>query len=157
MLSISFIWHKNDKTCYLVPCPGWGGGGGGEFRISSDRDDRMGAKIKPPKKSLVLQTKPPKIPDQNSTPKKSRAEFPSHKNFQKRPEYGSYHESSDCFEYPKISYINPAAPKILAKIFLSNRNPEIENFKPKKILRSSLSLIIRSTPPPPVPCLCNFH
>ena len=154
ILSISFIWHKNDKTCYLVPCPGWGGGG--KFRISSDRDVRMGAKIKPLKKSLVLQTKPPKSLNQNSTPKKSHAEFPSHKNFQKRPEYGNYHESSDCFEYPKISYINQAAPKILAKIFLSKRNPEIENFKPKKILRSSLSLEIRSTPPPRFPAYVIF-
>ena len=72
ILSISFIWHKNDKTCYLVPCPGWWWwcGAGGGFRISSDRDDRMGAKIKPPKKSLVLQTKPPKIPEPKFNPQK---------------------------------------------------------------------------------------
>ena len=31
------------------------------LRISSDRDDRMGAKIKTPKKSLGVQTKPQKI------------------------------------------------------------------------------------------------
>ena len=47
-------------------------GGGGVFRISSDGVNRMGAKIK---------TK--KIPDQKLTPKKSHAEFPSLRNFQK--------------------------------------------------------------------------
>ena len=52
------------------------GGGGGttlDFKISSYRNDRMGAKIKPPKKSL----------DQKLIPKKSHAKFPSLKNFQK--------------------------------------------------------------------------
>ena len=52
---------------------GWGGGGVRVLRISSDGDDRMGAKIRTPKKSLGPATKP----------KKSHAEFPSHKNFQK--------------------------------------------------------------------------
>ena len=47
-----------------------------------------------------------------------------------------YHESSDCFEYPKNPYLN----------------------QPKKLLRSSLSLEIQlSNPPPPplgsVPCI----
>ena len=46
---------------------------GGVLWISSDRDDRMGAKIKTPKNSL----------DQNLASKKSHAKFPSHKNFQK--------------------------------------------------------------------------
>ena len=50
-----------------------GGGGVRVLRISSDGDDRMGAKIRTPKKSLGPATKP----------KKSHAEFPSHKNFQK--------------------------------------------------------------------------
>ena len=46
----------------------------GVLRISSDRDDRIGAKIKTQKKSL----------DQNLFPKKSHAEFLCHnKNFQK--------------------------------------------------------------------------
>ena len=33
--------------------------------------------------------------------------------------------------------------------FSNQKNPEVENFKAQKILRSSLSLEIRSTPPPP--------
>ena len=43
----------------------WGGGEEEEeraLRISSDRDDRMGAKIKTPQKSLGLQREPPKNP-----------------------------------------------------------------------------------------------
>ena len=39
-----------------------GRGPGGVLRISSDGDDRMGAKIKAQKKSLGLPTKPKKIP-----------------------------------------------------------------------------------------------
>ena len=77
----------------------------------------MGAKIRTPSKSLGPQTTPPKNPsDQNLTPRKSHAEFPSHNNFQKagivakqvwfyfirgitRPGVcGNYHESSDCFQ-----------------------------------------------------------
>ena len=38
------------------------GEGGGVLQISSDRADRMGAKIKTPKKSVGLQTKPKNIP-----------------------------------------------------------------------------------------------
>ena len=41
--------------------------------------------------------------DQNLTPQKSHAEFPSHKNFQMATQQGyvrrNHHESSDCFEY----------------------------------------------------------
>ena len=48
-----------------------GGGGGGVLWISSDGNDRMGAKIKTQKKLL----------DQELTPKKSHAEFPSLRKF----------------------------------------------------------------------------
>ena len=112
LISISFIWHKNDKTCYLVPCPG------GVLRISSDRDDRMGAKITPPppsKKNLK----------QNLTPNKSHVEFSSHKNFQKRPGYaGIISNLQIVLNTPKYPYINQAAPKILAKNFLSQKIPK---------------------------------
>ena len=51
------------------------------------------------------------------------------------------------FEYPKKSLLKSSYPqKILAEIFLPPKNPEIENCKPPKILRSSLSLEIRRTP-----------
>ena len=84
----------------------------------------------------------------NQTPKNSHAEFPSHKNFQRNYAAGirgNYHESSDCLEYPKKNpFLNQATRKTLAEIFLT----KIENFKPQKILRSSLSLEIRSFPRP---------
>ena len=51
---------------------------------------------------------------------------------------GHYHESSDCFE------IKPH--KNTCQIFVPQKHPRIENFKNKKILRSSPSLEIRSTP-----------
>ena len=46
------------------------GGGGGVLRISSDGDDRMGAKIKTPKTSLGLPIKPEKIPRPKINPQK---------------------------------------------------------------------------------------
>ena len=51
------------------------------------------------------------------------------------------HEYSDCFEYP-----NQATKKNTCQNFPSHKNPKTENFKPKKILRLSLSLEIRRTP-----------
>ena len=53
------------------------------LRISSDRDDRMGAKIKTPKKSLGFQTKPKKIPWPKLTPKKFHAKYPVIKSSRK--------------------------------------------------------------------------
>ena len=51
-----------------------------------------------------------------------------------------YHESSDCFEYPKIPYLNQAIQKSACQIFLPSPPPtpapqknRIErSFKPKK-------------------------
>ena len=40
-------------------------------------NDRMGTKVKPPKKSLGLPTKPKKSLDQKLAPKKSHVELPS--------------------------------------------------------------------------------
>ena len=76
----------------------------------------MGAKIKTQK--ILLGFK------QNA--KKTQAEFPGHKNFQK---------ALNDIKTPKKPYLNQATPK----------SPENENFKPKKILRSPLSL---EYPPP---------
>ena len=49
---------------------------------------------------------------------------------------------------PKNPYLNQATKKNTCQNFPTQKNPEIENFKPPKILRLSLSLEIRSTPPP---------
>ena len=92
-----------------------------------------------------------KIPWQNLTPKKSHAEFPSHKNFQRyyvAGVRGKHPESSDWFEYPNKSLLTSSYPKNTCQNFPTQKNPEIENFKPQKILPSSLSLEIRSTPSP---------
>ena len=82
-------------------------------------------KSKPKNKSLDLKL----------TPKKSHAEFPKLQNFQEAKQVWlyfigwdmrrHYHKSSDCFEYPKNT---------------------CQIVPPKKILRSSLSLEIQSTP-----------
>ena len=112
----------------------------------------MGAKIKTPKNPLHgLYTKPKKSLDQNLTPKKSHAEFPSHKNFQRyyaAGVRGKHPESSDWFEYPNKSLLTSSYPKNTCQNFPPQKNPDIENFKPQKILPSSLSLEIRSTPHP---------
>ena len=50
---------------------------------------------------------------------------------------------------PKNPYLNQANPKNTCQNFPTPKNPETENLKPQKILRSSLSLEIQSTPPPP--------
>ena len=50
---------------------------------------------------------------------------------------------------PKNPYLNQANQKNTCQNFPTPKNPETENLKPPKILRSSLSLEIQSTPPPP--------
>ena len=55
----------------------------GVLRISIDGDDRMGAKIKTQKDPYSFQQNPKNSLDQKLTPKKSHAEFPSLKIFQK--------------------------------------------------------------------------
>ena len=47
-------------------------------------------------------------------------------------------------------YFNQATKKNTCQNFPIQKYPEIEHFKPKKILRSSLTVEIRSTPPPHV-------
>ena len=96
-----------------------GVGGEGEeegvlvVRISIDRDDQMGKKIKR-KKSLDQNLIPPAKKGKKSHPGICR----------------NYQESSDCSEYPKEFPIQIKVPKkILAKIFLSK-------FQTQTILRS---------------------
>ena len=58
------------------------GGGGGVVvpRLSSDRDDQMGAKIKTPKNPCGLKQNPKKSLDQNLTPKNPMPNFRAIKN-----------------------------------------------------------------------------
>ena len=60
----------------------------------------------------------------------------------------SYHESSDCFEYPKNTFEIklPEKKNILAKILQPKKIRKLKISHPKKIHWSSLSLKIRCTP-----------
>ena len=136
-------WRENYYRVKVPVEPRWGGGG--VLRISSHGNDGMIEFIQNPKNFL----------DQKLTPKKCHDEFPNLQNSQRAVEdithnkKGSqdmrvlprYHESSDCFEYPKKSLLKSSHPK---------QNPGIENFKTApKIVQSSPSLELRSIPPPP--------
>ena len=46
--------------------------------------------------------------------------------------HGHYHESSDHFEYPKKSILKSSHPKKYLPNLHTQKNPGIENFKPKK-------------------------
>ena len=56
------------------------------------------------------------------------------------------------FNTPKISLLKSSYPKKYLPNFRTRKNPRIENFKLKKVLRSSPSLEIPTTPPPPRLC-----
>ena len=87
----------------MPPYPKGGGGGGGMLRISSDGDDRMGAKTKTPIN-------------------------PRGKNLFIHHTLWSYRESSYCFKYPQ----NSSYPEIYFPNFLTQKNPGIKNFNPPK-------------------------
>ena len=94
---------------------------------------------------LGHESKPKKSVDQKLTPKKSHAEFPSLKNFQKtlnditclfylvvlHPQnyaariHWHYHKSSDCFKNQKNPYLNQATPKKYLPNFPTQKSPSI--------------------------------
>ena len=47
---------------------------------------------------------------------------------------GHHHKSSDYFEYPKKSLLKSSHAKKYLPSFPTQKNPGIENFKPKKVL-----------------------
>ena len=79
-------------------------------------------------------SKPPKNPyGFKQYLKKSHAEYPSHKNFQRNYAariYENYHESPYCFEWPKKSLLKSRYPKRFLPKFPHQRNPKIEDFNP---------------------------
>ena len=121
----------------------------------------MEAKIKTPKNSRTKKL---------FNPKKSHAEFPSHKNFQKalndikriiktfvmeclclfihtQQRYaGTITNLHIVLNSQKNPYLNHATQKNTCQNFPTQKYPKIEILKPKKILRSSMSLGIQSTP-----------
>ena len=92
-----------------------------------------GGKNENPKKSL----------DQNLIPKKPHAEFPSHKNFQKASNDITQKIETSVLNTLKNPYLTQATQKFSSPQKM--RNPK---FRTQKILQSSLSLEIWSTPTP---------
>ena len=70
--------------------------------------------------------------DQNLTPKKSDAEFPSHQKFPESIKW--YDKSSNCFEYHQKILLKSSYQKKNLLKFSYLKNPNIENIKPQKIL-----------------------
>ncbi len=113
-------------------------------------------KTQHPKKSLSLPTLPKKIPGPKIAPKKIPCQITP-----KLPGgaitlvfvYSSFHKYAKAVPNhfslflitKKIPYLNQVTQKNLPNL-LTQKNPRIENFKPKKILRSSPSFTSRSTP-----------
>ena len=132
-----------------IVAPGGGGGVTPDFKWQGWLN---GGKNQNPKKSL----------DQNLTPQKCHAEFPSHKNFQRnytariRGEHtqelshaGTITNLQVVLNTQKHPYLNQPTQTKTCHSFTTAKKTEIENFTPIKILQSSLSLEIQSTLPPP--------
>ena len=101
-----------------------------------------GGKNQNPKKSL----------DQNLTPKKSLAEFPSHENLQKALNYITWKTETLVLNTPKYTYLNQATPrKYLPKFSYPKKSRNRKFPTHTKTLRSSRSLEIRNTPGPRSP------
>ena len=122
-------------------------GGGGIPRISSDRDDRTGTKIET-KKIPRASNKPPKIPGSKFNPRKipcmpnfraikiSRTQRQSQNSLVfiliTEVSRGNYHESSDCFEYPRKSVVKSSYPKKFLTKFSYPKKSQNQNFQTPK-------------------------
>ena len=124
-----------------------GGGGGGTPDFKWWRWSN-GGKNQNPKKSLGLPTKPQKNPWTKQTGSKQVWLCFKKQNYTAGIR-GHYHESSDCFKCPRKFLLKSSYPKKYLPNFPTQKNPVIANFKPQKILQSSPSLEIWSTPPRP--------
>ena len=76
--------------------------------------------------------------DQNLSPQKAHAKFPSHKNFQRNYvaawDSGTVTNFQIVLNTPKNTYLNQATKKNTRQNFPTQKNPEIKNFKPPNIL-----------------------
>ena len=98
----------------------------GVLRISSDRDDRMGAKIKMQKNPLGFKQNHKKSLDQNLSSKKSHAEFTSHnKNFQKAQNDITRKIETLVLNTQKNSYLNQGTNKKYLPKFSYPKNIKI--------------------------------
>ena len=77
-------------------------------------------------------SKPKQIPGPKFNPQKSHAEFPSYKNFQKALNDITITNLQIILNAQKNPYLNKAAKKILAKIFLPKTVPKSKILNPKK-------------------------
>ena len=93
----------------------------------------------------------------NRNPKKSHADFASHKNFQSNyaaRTRGNYHESSDCFEYPKKFLLKSSSPKkYLPKFSYPNKILKAKISNPKKSFDHPCHLKSEEPPNPPPPVM----
>ena len=64
----------------------------------------------------------------NQNPQKYLAEFPSHKKIPESIKWSNYHESSDCFEYPKKCLPKSSCPKFSYPKKSRNRKFQIQTF-----------------------------
>ena len=116
----------------------------------------MGAKIKTQTNPASFKQNPQKSLDQNLNPKNPMLNFPAIKISRgtTQPGYaGTMTNLQIVLDTPKNPYLNQANQKNTCQNFPTPKNPKTENLKPQKILRSSLSLEIQSTPPPTPPGL----
>ena len=138
----------------------------GVFGISSDGDDRMEPKAKtqkiprassktqknpwtknwPPKNPMPILW-PLKVPERgNAITQRKTLEIEHSCLFIHHTIWIYPSPHLILFNSPKRSLLKSSYP---SQIFIPKKNPGIENFKPKIILRSSPWLEIPSTPPPP--------
>ena len=105
----TFNWlRRANKFLQLFPCPGRG------ILDFKWQGWWNGAKIKTPKKSL----------DQNLAPKKSHAEFPSLKNFQKALNDITRKIETLLLNTPKKSLVNQATQRKACQNLLTQNNPK---------------------------------
>ena len=109
------------------------GGAGGEMvlQISNEGDDRMGVKIKPPKKSLGLTTKPQKIPGPNINPRRILCQISRASLVVLYSENYATTNLQIVLNTPKKFLLKSIHPKIYSPKFPTQINPGIKNFKPK--------------------------
>ena len=146
----SYKLYKYQRPKGRVFAQGRGGGVNSDFKWQGWAN---GAKNKNPKKSLGLPTKPSqKSLDQKLAPKKSHGESLSLNRRTRRPGFsvGTITILQILPNNQNNPYLNQATPKKFLPNFTTQKDLGIENFKPPKILWSSLSLEGRSTPPPPM-------
>ena len=131
-----------------------GGEGGGLLRISSHGNDRMIEFKQNPK--TKPKANPQKMPWRISKPSKFPESRRGYNTQQKKAAKicGYYHDTTNpqiVLNIQKHPYLNQATQKNTCQIFpTQNKIPESKISKlPPKIVQSSPSLELRSTPPPP--------